>query len=90
MNAPTVIVKCKCCRNPFVARVADRKRGWGKFCSKSCKAIRQTQKTGYAGPSRDREYDEDRPFQMSVADLAMGGYGDSDPYDGLPVGHGKW
>lgn len=25
-----------------MARVADRKRGWGKFCSKSCKATKQT------------------------------------------------
>ncbi len=49
-GAATVIVKCKRCKNPFHARVADRKRGWGKFCSESCKAIRQTQQTGYSGP----------------------------------------
>jgi endogenous inhibitor of DNA gyrase (YacG/DUF329 family) len=36
------IVKCKRCGDPFEARVADIKRGWGKFCSKSCKAIKQT------------------------------------------------
>lgn len=34
-------VSCACCGNKFEARVADRKRGWGKFCSKSCKAIKQ-------------------------------------------------
>lgn len=34
-------VYCACCGNKFEARVADRKRGWGKFCSKSCKAIKQ-------------------------------------------------
>lgn len=45
-----VRVNCARCGDPFMARVADRKRGWGKFCSKSCKAIRQTQRTGYAGP----------------------------------------
>lgn len=39
----TVAVKCKCCKKPFTARVADRKRGWGLYCSKSCKAIKQTQ-----------------------------------------------
>lgn len=49
----TVIVKCERCRDPFEARVADRNRGWGRFCSKSCKAIRQTQRTGYAGPRND-------------------------------------
>jgi len=30
----------------FMARVADRKRGWGKFCSKSCKATKQEYITG--------------------------------------------
>lgn len=33
-----VEVSCKCCGDKFMARVADRKRGWAKFCSKSCKA----------------------------------------------------
>ena len=32
---------CKECNGKFIARVADRKRGWAKFCSKSCKAIKQ-------------------------------------------------
>lgn len=36
-----VEVKCKQCDSLFMARVADRKRGWGKFCSKSCKAKKQ-------------------------------------------------
>lgn len=44
-----VEVKCKRCRQPFMARVADRKRGWGKFCSKSCKAIKQERRTGQYG-----------------------------------------
>jgi hypothetical protein len=29
---------CKCCGNVFTVREADRKRGWGIYCSKSCKA----------------------------------------------------
>lgn len=36
-----VEVACACCGDKFKARVADRKRGWGRFCSKSCKAMRQ-------------------------------------------------
>ncbi len=28
--------QCKHCGDPFVARVADRNRGWARFCSKSC------------------------------------------------------
>lgn len=43
MRGATVTVNCKCCGEAFVARVADRNRGWAKFCSKSCKAIKQTQ-----------------------------------------------
>lgn len=39
-------VNCKNCKKPFVARVADINRGWGKFCTKSCKALKQEQKTG--------------------------------------------
>ncbi|HEX8418974.1 MAG TPA: hypothetical protein VF638_03065 [Sphingomonas sp.] len=42
-GAKTVQVKCARCSTPFTARTADRARGWGKFCSKSCKAIKQTQ-----------------------------------------------
>jgi len=51
--------RCKNCGGPFTARVADRKRGWAKFCSKSCKAIDQTRRTGrgrpndYSTPDRD-------------------------------------
>ncbi len=33
-----VVVKCRTCSTEFQAREADRKRGWGRFCSKSCKA----------------------------------------------------
>jgi len=36
-----VEVSCASCGKPFMARVADRKRGWGKYCSKSCKAMKQ-------------------------------------------------
>jgi endogenous inhibitor of DNA gyrase (YacG/DUF329 family) len=34
-------VKCARCKEPFKARTADVNRGWGKFCSKSCKAKKQ-------------------------------------------------
>lgn len=61
------IYHCKTCGDPFKGREADRKRGWAKFCSKSCKAIRQTQKTGI-GKGGYRYY-ENGSFQMSIADL---------------------
>ena len=42
---PSMIdVKCMSCGNSFEARAADVKRGWGKYCSKSCKAHQQTKK----------------------------------------------
>ena len=36
-----VDVHCKWCQVMFSARIADRKRGWARFCSKSCKASKQ-------------------------------------------------
>jgi len=33
-----VLVECKNCKVGFIAKKADRKRGWARFCSKSCKA----------------------------------------------------
>jgi hypothetical protein len=41
-----VTCRCEWCKEPFEARAADRKRGWGKFCSKSCKASKQEKRTG--------------------------------------------
>lgn len=49
------------CGGLFQARVADRKRGWAKFCSKSCKATDQTRRTGRGAPvprDLDRETHE--------------------------------
>ena len=44
--------KCRC-GVVFKARRADVNRGWGKFCSKSCKANEQERRTGqYAALKR--------------------------------------
>jgi hypothetical protein len=40
----TQIVNCKQCHTTFSARTADIRRGWGKYCSKSCKAMSQAQR----------------------------------------------
>jgi hypothetical protein len=37
---------CQSCGGEFDAREADRKRGWARFCSKSCKAVKQGPRTG--------------------------------------------
>jgi phage FluMu protein Com len=44
--AAMVEVKCCKCKKLFDARVADRNRGWARFCSKSCKAKEQEARTG--------------------------------------------
>ena len=45
-----MIVQRKCenkkCGKVFPARSADVKRGWARFCSKSCKATAQEARTG--------------------------------------------
>lgn len=38
--------KCQNCKCQFQARQADVNRGWAKYCSKSCKAIKQEKRTG--------------------------------------------
>jgi len=45
MRGKTGQYKCHCGK-VFTARIADRKRGWARFCSKSCKATKQEQRTG--------------------------------------------
>ena len=51
-----------------MARVADRKRGWGKFCSKSCKAKEQENRTGQYRSYINRVlYDKYAPSEFSNA-----------------------
>ena len=38
--------ECLCCKDEFTARKADRARGWARYCSKRCKAIKQEQRSG--------------------------------------------
>lgn len=58
--------KCKnsSCQKLFQARTADVKRGWAKFCSKSCKAIEQEGRTGQYAALKNREDEDDwcHPF----------------------------
>ena len=52
--ASTATYHCKECKNPFEARTADRARGWAVFCSKSCKAVKQTKARGRRRPNYPR------------------------------------
>lgn len=46
---------CKCCGMPFAARVADRARGWARYCSKRCKAVKQEKRTGQHAAHQQRK-----------------------------------
>lgn len=54
------------CGDSFTARTADRRRGWARFCSKSCKATDQERRTGqYAAlkaRAADRQDEADMDF----------------------------
>jgi len=67
-GAPKMVSrKCAWCRDPFQAREADVKRGWGLFCSKSCKAKKQEKRTGQnaayiEGFAARNDYDDDQSW----------------------------
>lgn len=67
--------KCNWCKALFQARAADVKRGWGKFCSKSCKAMRQEKRTGQHQALRHRANDD-------MHQAALDGMGDFMASDG--------
>lgn len=69
----------KSCGQRFMARTADVKRGWAKFCCKSCKAIKQEQRTGQfaAFMSGDRSFEDHDDVDISDMDYGAsdgGGY----------------
>lgn len=74
--ASTVDVTCarKGCNQVFAARVADRKRGWGKFCSKSCKAMEQESRT-----HQNAKYHQRRARSNDIEDSFH-------PYDSYSLG----
>jgi hypothetical protein len=66
--------KCEWCKKPFQARKADVNRGWGRFCSKSCKAMKQEKRTHQNASFQHRrtyarDRDEGRPEEFADAHL---------------------
>ena len=53
--ATMIQVTCKWCKHKFDARTADRNRGWALYCSKSCKAKEQENRTGQYRSYRARQ-----------------------------------
>ena len=76
-------VKCKRCSVEFQARIADVNRGWGKFCSKSCKANLQARKTGVSGP----DY---KATGRNVEQMRNGSYAKSKFKRGSGKGRAPW
>lgn len=72
MRGATVEVKCKNCTTVFTARVADRKRGWGKYCSKSCKAQKCVNgKRAYGNYHNRKQNDNyDGAVSLSIEDMS--------------------
>lgn len=50
-----VKIKCAHCGAPKEVREADRRRGWGLYCDKSCKAKAQEKRTGQYAAYRRRQ-----------------------------------
>lgn len=73
MTAMTT-VKCASCKTEFQARSADVARGWGRFCSKTCKAKKQFKMTGISGP----DY---RASGLSASKMQSGKYNKTMPPD---------
>jgi len=68
--ASTAQYKCLRCQSVFQARTADRARGWARYCSKSCKAVVQEQRTGQYAQLRDSEEAEGQ------STVFQGGFGE--------------
>ena len=82
--ASMTTVKCHQCGNPFQARTADVRRGWGKFCSKSCKAKKQgrllaSKETRAMWREYNREMKRDRFWdQMDEHEAILDDLGETD------------
>ena len=66
----TVECKCRVCKQPFMARVVDRERGWARTCSKSCAATLRER-----GKSKDKRrrsvglYTEQEPTDKELWEM---------------------
>ncbi|MDN7179086.1 hypothetical protein M0D69_13895 [Caballeronia sp. SEWSISQ10-4 2] len=68
--ASTVERKCQWCKEPFTARTADVKRGWARFCSKSCKASTQEKRNGqHRAFMRTLNAEQDGQFENEYAGM---------------------
>lgn len=76
MSKKEYICKLKSCKTPFLAREADRARGWALFCSKSCKAKEQEYKTGQYRHMKERSQQDDIDAAMDSLEYGWDGHKD--------------
>lgn len=92
---------CACCGAAHEVRQADLDRGWGKFCSKSCKAKVQEKNNGQyrayldgrgvsnLHPKRHRANIRNRVYDENGEEEFFPEYlEDVHPFS--PEGHGQW
>ncbi|VVN20555.1 hypothetical protein PS662_04344 [Pseudomonas fluorescens] len=79
--AATVEVSCAWCKGTFSARIADRKRGWARFCSKACKASKQQ----FGGDKSFWETANPNNKRSNIGKYADRLIGRADSYDGVPA-----
>ena len=63
--------KCERCDKDMNVRQADINRGWGRFCSKSCKAKQQVSKQSFTYKA-SHEYDDMEDCGHPMADGYFG------------------
>lgn len=80
---PKMITRsCKCCKKEITVRVADVSRGWGNFCSKSCKAKVQEKKNGqHKAYLNGRGVSNLHPERLKHYDKEKYYLDDSDPFN---------
>ena len=66
-----VAKNCERCEKEMQVRQADLNRGWGKFCSKSCKAKQQMKRRFYV-PKDSRLHDDLEDVGHPLADGYFG------------------
>ncbi len=70
MNCVEVKCQLASCGKRFSVRAADRKRGWGRFCSKSCKAAHQSKIAIRGNHTMPTKYTQERYRRTCENDLA--------------------
>ena len=100
-QATMVDKKCKCCKKAMQVRQADVNRGWGLYCSKSCKAKVQEKKNGqHAAYLHGRGVSNLHPERLSDYNDCALPFDPHEPFDDYvidnddhphsPDGHGQW